>query len=84
MRCGGRGTRSARTPRVQEVEAVRRTKVLNAFPAGDPYGSWPAEEYAARCRERGQRATVVMDLDRDAFLVVAVDADAPHGPARRP
>ncbi|MER7735218.1 hypothetical protein [Streptomyces erythrochromogenes] len=60
------------------MAAVRRTKVLNSFPAGDPYGSWPAEEYAARCRERGQRATVVMDLDRDAFLVVALDADAPQ------
>ncbi|KOU92842.1 MULTISPECIES: hypothetical protein [Streptomyces] len=57
---------------------MRRKKVLNSFPAGDPYGSWPAEEYAARCRERGQRATVVMDLDGDAFLVVALDADAPH------
>ncbi|MFB7051685.1 hypothetical protein ACFY0N_10620 [Streptomyces vinaceus] len=66
---------------VQEVEAVRRTKVLNSFPAGDPYGSWPAEEYAARCRERGQRATVVMDLDRDSFLVVAVDADGSHSAA---
>ncbi|MEU9233929.1 hypothetical protein [Streptomyces subrutilus] len=52
-------------------------KVLNSFPAGDPYGSWPAEEYAARCRERGQQATVVMDLDRDAFLIVALDAEAP-------
>ncbi|MDX3533776.1 hypothetical protein PV721_05230 [Streptomyces sp. MB09-01] len=56
--------------------AVRGTKVLDSFPAGDPYGSWPAEEYAARCRERGQRATVVMDLDRDAFLVVAPDTEA--------
>ncbi|MFE2128758.1 MULTISPECIES: hypothetical protein [Streptomyces] len=63
---------------VQEVEAVRRRKVLNSFPAGDPYGSRPAEEYAARCRERGLRATVVMDLDRDAFLVVDLDADAPQ------
>ncbi|KOU71396.1 MULTISPECIES: hypothetical protein [unclassified Streptomyces] len=58
---------------------MRRKKVLNSFPAGDPYGSWPAEEYAARCRERGLRATVVMDLDADAFLVVAIDGDAPHG-----
>ncbi|MFJ3912868.1 hypothetical protein [Streptomyces vinaceus] len=64
-----------------EVEAVRRTKVLDSFPAGDPYGSWPAEEYAARCRERGQRATVVMDLDRDSFLVVALDADGSHSTA---
>ncbi|KOU21733.1 hypothetical protein ADK51_21320 [Streptomyces sp. WM6368] len=61
--------------------AVRATKVLDSFPAGDPYGSWPAEEYAARCRERGQRAAVVMDLDQDAFLVVIPDADATRNAA---
>ncbi|MFE0579323.1 MULTISPECIES: hypothetical protein [unclassified Streptomyces] len=55
---------------------MRRTQVLDVFPAGDPYGSRPAEECAARCRERGLRVTVVMDLDRDAFLVVSLDADA--------
>ncbi|MFE9928836.1 hypothetical protein [Streptomyces sp. NPDC005533] len=59
----------------QEVVTVLGTKVLDSFPAGDPYGSWPAEEYAARCRERGERATVVMDLDKDAFLVVAPETD---------
>ncbi|WP_234327814.1 hypothetical protein [Streptomyces sp. NRRL F-2664] len=58
---------------------MRPTQVLDSFPASDPYGSWPAEEYAARCRERGQRATVVMDLDRDAFLVVALEGDASQG-----
>ncbi|MFJ2747953.1 MULTISPECIES: hypothetical protein [unclassified Streptomyces] len=60
---------------------MRATKVLDSFPAGDPYGSWPAEEYAARCRERGQRAAVVMDLDQDAFLVVVPDADATRNAA---
>ncbi|EDX25195.1 hypothetical protein SSAG_05047 [Streptomyces sp. Mg1] len=59
-----------------EVAAVRAARVLESFPAGDPHGSWPAEEYAAGCRARGERATVVMDLERDAFLVVTPDADA--------
>ncbi|MFJ8199322.1 hypothetical protein [Streptomyces sp. NPDC096152] len=45
-------------------------KVLERFPAGSPRGSWPAEEYAARRRAEGQPATVVMDLEQDAFLVV--------------
>ncbi|MFI1467697.1 hypothetical protein [Streptomyces wuyuanensis] len=45
-------------------------KVVEAFPAGGPRGSWPAEECAARRRERGVSATVVMDLERDVFLVV--------------
>jgi hypothetical protein len=45
-------------------------KVLERFPAGAPRGSWPAEEYAARCRAEGKPATVVMDLKTDAFLVV--------------
>ncbi|MFJ6053464.1 hypothetical protein [Streptomyces sp. NPDC092307] len=35
--------------------------MLESFPAGDPHGSWPAEEYAAGCRSRGERVTVVMD-----------------------
>ncbi|NJP52022.1 hypothetical protein HCJ93_18700 [Streptomyces sp. SBST2-5] len=45
-------------------------KVLERFPAGSPRGSWPAGEYAARCRAQGEPATVVMDLESDAFLVV--------------
>ncbi|MGW3208498.1 hypothetical protein [Streptomyces sp. NPDC001135] len=46
-------------------------KVLERFPAGAPRGSWPAEEYAAARRAEGERVTVVMDLNSDAFLVVA-------------
>ncbi|WAU81636.1 hypothetical protein O1Q96_18710 [Streptomyces sp. Qhu-G9] len=46
------------------------TKVLKRFPAGAPRGSWPAEEYAARRRDEGEAAAVVMDLESDAFLVV--------------
>jgi hypothetical protein len=49
-------------------------KVLERFPAGAPRGSWPAEECAARLREEGESdATVVMDLQSDAFLVVVGD-----------
>ncbi|MGX1567327.1 hypothetical protein [Streptomyces sp. NPDC055506] len=50
-------------------------KVLERFPAGAPRGSWPAEEYAARCRAEGEPATVVMDLESDAFLVVVPSDD---------
>ncbi|MFS8201516.1 hypothetical protein ACLVWQ_22835 [Streptomyces sp. CWNU-52B] len=45
-------------------------KVLERFPAGAPRGSWPAEEYAARCRAAGEPAVVVMHLESDTFLVV--------------
>ncbi|WP_217140015.1 hypothetical protein [Streptomyces sp. AC627_RSS907] len=50
-------------------------KVLERFPAGSPRGSWPAEEYAARRRAEGEPATVVMDLETDAFLVVVPARD---------
>ncbi|WP_089102749.1 hypothetical protein [Streptomyces hyaluromycini] len=50
-------------------------RVLERFPAGAPRGSWPAEEYAAKCRAEGGRATVVMDLGTDAFLVVVDGPD---------
>ncbi|MFD9792876.1 hypothetical protein ACFWXK_18205 [Streptomyces sp. NPDC059070] len=48
---------------------MRRT-VLERFPAGDPRGSWPAEEFARDRRHEGVAAEVVMDLESDAFLVV--------------
>lgn len=44
--------------------------ILAEFPAGGPRGSWPAESKAEEIRRSGTDATVVMDLDRDAFLVV--------------
>ncbi|OMI91426.1 hypothetical protein BSZ07_00625 [Streptomyces sp. M1013] len=44
--------------------------VLKTFPAGSPRGSWPTEEFAARLREHGRGAEVVMDLVEDSFLVV--------------
>jgi hypothetical protein len=46
-------------------------EILDRFSAGDPRGSWPAEESAARLSEQGTPATVVMDLDSDQFLVIA-------------
>ncbi|GHB55767.1 hypothetical protein GCM10010331_49520 [Streptomyces xanthochromogenes] len=50
-------------------------QVLERFPAGAPRGSWPAEEFAEQQRREGLAATVVMDLDADAFLVVVRDPD---------
>jgi hypothetical protein len=50
-------------------------KVLERFPAGSPRGSWPAEEYAAERRAAGEPATVVMDINSDAFLVVVQKSD---------
>lgn len=44
--------------------------VYAVVPAGNPRGSWPAEEKAQQLREQGQPATVVMDLKTDRFLVV--------------
>ncbi|MEU2490544.1 hypothetical protein [Streptomyces sp. NPDC007883] len=55
-------------------------KVVESFPAGGPRGSWPAEECAARRREQGMSATVVMDLEGDAFLVV--EPPEPSEPGR--
>ncbi|MEV8123809.1 hypothetical protein AB0P07_06765 [Streptomyces sp. NPDC085944] len=51
--------------------------VLKTFPAGSPRGSWPAEEFAARVREHGRGAEVVMDLAADAFLAVETSPFAP-------
>lgn len=45
-------------------------EILARIPASHPRGSWPAEERAEELRQQGQPATVVMDLDADAFLVV--------------
>lgn len=45
-------------------------EILDRVPAGNPRGSWPAEEKAAELTAAGTPATVVMDLDADAFLVV--------------
>lgn len=44
--------------------------VLERFPAGSPYGSWPAEQFARDRRTAGEPAEVVMDLHTDSFLVI--------------
>ncbi|MEV0604562.1 hypothetical protein AB0I82_35425 [Streptomyces sp. NPDC050315] len=45
--------------------------VPEGFPAGNPRGFWPAEEYAAARRAQGTPdARVVMDLRTDQFLVI--------------
>ncbi|MFI5980825.1 hypothetical protein ACIBEA_08135 [Streptomyces sp. NPDC051555] len=53
--------------------------VLERFPAGSPWGSWPAEEYAAQRKHEGIAAEVVMDLASDAFLVVVGQREARSG-----
>lgn len=66
------------TVRTQADEALRQARatdrVLERFPAGGPYGSRPAEQFAADRRAEGTHATVVMDLATDSFLVKAVTA----------
>lgn len=44
--------------------------ILETFPAGSPYGSWPAEEFAKARRDEGTDAQVVMHLPTDSFHVV--------------
>ncbi|MER5873980.1 hypothetical protein [Streptomyces sp. NPDC002044] len=58
-----------------EVAEVSGVRVLECFPAGGPRGSWPAEEFAAQHRAQGVVASVVMDLERDAFLVVVPEGE---------
>ena len=45
-------------------------EILDRIGAGNPRGSWPAEERAKELRDSGQPAEVVMDLKSDSFLVV--------------
>lgn len=49
-------------------EPARR--VIQRFPAGEPRGSWPAEEFAQGLRRDGRSVDVVMDLATDSYLVV--------------
>ncbi|MFC8065471.1 hypothetical protein [Streptomyces sp. NPDC057293] len=49
-------------------------EILADFPAGNPRGSWPAEEKAAELTAQGQPATVRMDLDSDRFVVVRAES----------
>jgi len=49
-------------------------EILADFPAGNPRGSWPAEEKAQQLTNQGQPAKVVMDLPSDRFLVVRAES----------
>lgn len=44
--------------------------VIERFPAGEPRGSWPAEEFAQGLRRDGRSVDVFMDLATDSYLVV--------------
>jgi hypothetical protein len=44
-------------------------------PAGDPRGSWPAEEAAQEIRNSGGQAEVKMDMATDSFRVHVPDED---------
>ncbi|MEU5477480.1 hypothetical protein [Streptomyces mirabilis] len=44
--------------------------VIARFPAGEPRGSWPAEEFAQGLRRDGRSVDVFMDLATDSYLVV--------------
>lgn len=55
--------------RTKAAPRPQRT-VLERFPAGNPRGSWPAEEFAQQQRRQGVAAEVVMDLPSDSYLVV--------------
>nr|WP_087887384.1 hypothetical protein [Streptomyces alboflavus] len=55
---------------------VRRPRtVLHRVPAGNPHGSWPADQFAAERRAEGVPARVVMSMREDAFLVVVEGGD---------
>jgi hypothetical protein len=53
-----------------EAASFVRRRILHRVPAGNPRGSWPADEFAAARRAEGVPAEVVMDLASDSFLVV--------------
>jgi hypothetical protein len=54
----------------REAASHVRRRILAEIPAGNPRGSWPAEEFAAEQRAAGIPAEVVMDLAGDRFLVI--------------
>lgn len=61
---------AARDAAKAHAAACRRT-VLARFSAGNPRGSWPAENHAADLRRAGIPARVVLDYATDDFLVVS-------------
>lgn len=61
---------AAQGPVRSKAAAKPARTVLHRVPAGNPRGSWPAEEFAAKQRRQGVAAEVVMDLPTDSYLVV--------------
>ncbi|MGW5426855.1 hypothetical protein ACWET9_06460 [Streptomyces sp. NPDC004059] len=56
---------------VRTVEPPKPQRiVLHRVQAGNPRGSWPAEEFAQQQRRDGVPAEVVMDLKSDSYLVI--------------
>ena len=51
-------------------------RMLRRFPASNPRGSWPAEEYANARRREGLDVDVVMSLADDAYLVYVKDGES--------
>jgi hypothetical protein len=60
----------AQGPVRQSRPAKPQRTVLHRVPAGNPRGSWPAEEFAAEQRREGIPAEVILDLPSDNFLVI--------------
>ncbi|GAA3487073.1 MULTISPECIES: hypothetical protein [Streptomyces] len=46
-------------------------EILQSFPAGSPQAARRADDYANARQHEGIETTVVMDLETDAFLVLA-------------
>ena len=72
-------TLAAADERAHDLASYRRTtppapkparRIIQRFPAGEPRGSWPAEEFAQGLRRDGRSVDVVMDLATDSYLVV--------------
>lgn len=72
-------TLAAADERAHDLASYRRTtrpapkparRVIQRFPAGEPRGSWPAEEFAQGLRRNGRSVDVFMDLATDSYLVV--------------
>lgn len=72
-------TLAAADERAHDLASYRRTTppapkpartVIERFPAGEPRGSWPAEEFAQGLRRDGRSVDVFMDLATDSYLVV--------------
>lgn len=60
---------AARGPVRTSRPSKPQRRIIERFPAGEPRGAWPAEEFARDRRREGIPADVVMDLASDSYLV---------------